>query len=195
LKQLTRETYLGVIEDSGIGNGDDIGSAWFGNCLMHTWGQGGIRGQTCFIELVDEGLFPARVPMTNVEGACATASMALQGAIKDIKSGEVDVSLAVGVEKIYRPGADKDPAIRQVMFDSYYSGVDNFDLDRLFDEYERAAQFAGCEFEKGEGHTIFMETYGIQAALHMKLHGTTQRQIAAGAAKSHNYAVNNPKAH
>jgi acetyl-CoA acetyltransferase len=194
LKQLTRETYLGVIEDAGIGNGDDIGSAWFGNCLMHTWGQGGIRGQACFIELVDEGLFPARVPMTNVEGACATASMALQGAIKDIRSGEVNVSLAVGVEKIYRPGADKDPAIRQVMFDSYYSGVDNFDLDRLFAEYEGAAQFAGCQFEKGEGHTIFMETYGIQAALHMKLHGTTQRQIAAGAAKSHNYAVNNPKA-
>jgi acetyl-CoA acetyltransferase len=80
------------------------------------------------------------------------------------------------------------------MFDSYYSGVDNFDLDRLFDEYERAARFAGCNFDKGEGHTIFMETYGIQAALHMKLHGTTQRQIAHAAAKNHTYAVDNPKA-
>ena len=194
LKALARETYTGVLADVGMPNGDDIESAWFGNCLMHTWGQGGVRGQTCFIELVDEGLFPERVPMTNVEGACATGSMALQGAIKDILSGEARVSLAVGVEKIYRPGADKDPAIRQVMFDSYYSGVDNFDLPRLFDEYERAAAFSGCTFDRGQGHTIFMETYGIQAALHMKLHGTTQRQIAAAAAKSHTYAVDNPKA-
>lgn len=194
LKSLARETYLGVLGDVGMADGSDIQSAWFGNCLMHTWGQGGIRGQACFIEMVDEGIFPARTPMTNVEGACATASMALQGAVKDVLSGETDVSLAIGVEKIYRPGADKDPAVRQVMFDSYYSGVDNFDLPRLFDEYERAASFAGCDFEKGEGHTIFMETYGIQAALHMKLHGTTQRQIAHAAAKNHTYAVDNPKA-
>ena len=194
LKSLARETYTGVLADVGMTDGADIGSAWFGNCLMHTWGQGGVRGQTCFIEMVDEGLFPERVPMTNVEGACATASMALQGAVKDVLSGETKVSLAIGVEKIYRPGADKDPAVRQVMFDSYYSGVDNFDLDRLFDEYDRAAQFAGCSFDKGEGHTIFMETYGIQAALHMKLFGTTQRQIAHAAAKNHTYAVDNPKA-
>ena len=194
LKTIARESYLGALGDAAFENGDDIQSAWFGNCLMHTWGQGGIRGQVCFMEMIDEGLFPQRVPITNVEGACATASMALQGAAKDIRSGEVQVSLAVGVEKIYRPGADTNPAERQIMFDSYYSGVDNFDLPRLFDEYERAAAFAQCSFDKGEGHTIFMETYGIQAAVHMKQFGTTQRQIAIAAAKNHNYAVHNPKA-
>jgi acetyl-CoA acetyltransferase len=100
LKSLARETYLGVLSDVGMTDGSEIGTAWFGNCLMHTWGQGGVRGQTCFVEMVDEGLFPERVPFTNVEGACATASMALHGAVKDILSGETHASLAIGVEKI-----------------------------------------------------------------------------------------------
>ena len=121
-KDLTRETYLGVLADAGLGDGNDIATAWFGNCLMHTWGQGGIRGQVSTIELVDEGLFPKRVPIINVEGACATASMALHGAVKDIRSGDAEVSLAMGVEKTYRAGADQDPAVREQMFDAYRAG-------------------------------------------------------------------------
>ena len=193
-KDLTRETYLGVLADAGLGDGDDIATAWFGNCLMHTWGQGGIRGQVSTIELVDEGLFPRRVPIINVEGACATASMALHGAVKDIRSGDAEVSLAMGVEKTYRPGAEHDPAVREEMFDAYRSGIDNFDEARLVAEYEKLAAYAGCSFERGPGRTMFMDTYAIQAAVHMARHGTTQAQIAAGAAKNHTYGAANPLA-
>ena len=183
-----------MLADARLGDGNDIATAWFGNCLMHTWGQGGIRGQVSTIELVDEGLFPKRVPIINVEGACATASMALHGAVKDIRSGDAEVSLAMGVEKTYRAGADQDPAVREQMFDAYRAGIDNFDEARLVAEYEKLAAFAGCSFERGPGRTMFMDTYAIQAAVHMARHGTTQAQIAAGAAKNHTYGAANPLA-
>lgn len=193
-KDLTREAYEAVLTDARLGDGNDLESAWFGNCLMDTWGQGSIRGQVCTVEIVDEGRFPALVPITNVEGACATASMALFGAVKDVRAGDVDVALALGVEKVYRPGADTDPAVRQQMFDSFGAGVDNFDLPRLVHEYEKAAAFAGCRFEQGPGHTMFMDTYAVQATVHMARWGTTREQIAAGAAKNHNYGALNPNA-
>ncbi|MEM8902070.1 MAG: thiolase family protein [Actinomycetota bacterium] len=195
-KALTRQTYLGVLADAGLAGsgGAPIESAWFGNCLMDTWGQGSIRGQVCTVELVDEGLFPRHVPVINVEGACATASMALHAASKEIRSGDADVVLALGVEKVHRPEAATDPAVRQAMFDSFDAGMDNFDRSRLLDEYAEAAAVAGRSFEHGPGRTLFMDTYAMQAALHMHRFGTTQAQIAASAAKNHTYGSLNPNA-
>jgi len=42
--------------------------------------------------------------MINVEGGCATATMAFNGAFKDIASGNAELSLAIGVEKTFRAG-------------------------------------------------------------------------------------------
>ena len=102
-KDLTREAYLAVLADAGFSDGAQIGNAWFGDCGMAQWGQGNIRGQVCFTPQVREGLFPERLGMTNVEGGCATASMALHGAWKDVLSGTADLSLAIGVEKTFVP--------------------------------------------------------------------------------------------
>lgn len=186
-KDLTRETYLGVLADAGMENGDDIEFGWFGNCGMWLQGQGSIRGQVCFTPLVREGLFPERVPMVNVEGACATASMALHGAWKDILSGQTDVSLAVGVEKVHNP----DP---EVVSKSFYAGIDVFDTDEWESYYRQAGEQSGKPFEPGADRTIFMDTYAMQACYHMRRHGTTQRQIAVGAAKNHCNAAHNPNA-
>ncbi len=79
-KDLTREAYLGALGDADMADGGDIEFAWFGNCGMWLQGQGSIRGQVCFTPLVRDRLFPERVPIVNVEGACATAAMALHGA-------------------------------------------------------------------------------------------------------------------
>ena len=194
-KDLTRETYLGVLADAGLGDGDAIEFAYFGNCLAGAgFGQDCIRGQAWSLELVDEGLFPARVPVINVEGACATASMALHAAFKDVKSGESDVVLALGAEKTYLPGADDDPATKAKMFDLFAKGVDQETLPRLEAHYREVGDHAGIPFEVGPGRTMFMDTYAMQAALHMKRWGTTQRQIAASAAKNHGYGALNPLA-
>ncbi len=119
-RDLTRDAYLGVLADAGLPDGDDIQFAWFGNCGMAGWGQPTIRGQVCFSPLVEERLFPERVPIINVEGACASASMALHGAWKDILSGQSEVSLALGVEKLFQPQADP-----KALLDGFRGGMDN----------------------------------------------------------------------
>jgi acetyl-CoA acetyltransferase len=193
-KDLTRETYLGVLADVGWERGDDIDFVYFGNCAMHGVKQGTIRGQVCTIELVDEGLLPRRIPTINVEGGCATGSMALHSAYKDVGSGESEVALAMGVEKLFIPRAATDPGMKKKMMKGFMNGVDNFDLPRLFAEYARAAEYAGVPFRNGEDRSFFMDTYAIQAALHMKTYGTTQRQLAAAAAQGHGYGARNPLA-
>ncbi len=187
-KDLTSEAYLGALADAGLASGSDIGMAWFGNCGMWTDGQGSIRGQVCLTPMVREGLFPERVPVINVEGGCATASIALHGAWKDVLSGQTDLSIAIGVEKTFSPGA---PERTTQLFDG---GIDQYDRDEWLDYYKAAGIAAGKPFEPGPGRTIFMDTYAMQAAWHMRTHGTTERQIAIACAKNHAASVHNPKA-
>lgn len=188
MKDLTRDTYLGVLEDAGMSDGRDIHFAWFGNCAMGTlWGQDLIRGHTCMMPLVEEGLFPERVPIINVEGACATASMAFHAAWKDILSGQSEVSLAMGVDKFY------SPEMEQVVL-AYEHGIDRAEKGRLESEYKEIAAQCGREFEFRPGHTLFMDTYAMQACWHMWKWGTTREQIAIGASKNHRYGSMNPKA-
>lgn len=189
---LVRMAYVDVLEDCGItaspGGGALIEQAWFGNCGMGAWGQGGIRGQVCFTPLVEGGLFPERVPMINVEGGCATASFAFHGAWKDIISGETQVSLAIGVEKLFSPD---DPSRIPAIFGA---AIDQLHPERWLEYYRRAGQESGKPFETGPERTVFMDTYAMQAAWHMKRYGTTQRQIAIGASKNHYHGSLNPKA-
>lgn len=188
-KDLTRDAYLGVLADALMTDGNEIQFAWFGNCGMAGWGQSSIRGQVCFSPLVKEKLFPERVPMINVEGACATASMALHGAWKDILSGQSEVSLAMGVEKTFNPNLDPQEIIK-----GFGRGMDNFDPQECIQVYHKAAEKIGKKFEPGEGRTLFMDTYAMQASYHMWKYGSTQRQIAVGASKNHWFGANNPKA-
>jgi acetyl-CoA acetyltransferase len=188
-RDLTREAYCGALTDAGLETGADIEFSWFGNCGMGTFGQRNIRGQVCFTPLVQAGLFPERVPMINVEGGCATATMALNGAFKDIASGTAEVSLAIGVEKTFYPD---DPARTQEIFDG---GIDQLNPEEWHEYYAHAGAASGKPFDpKDGGGTVFMDTYAMQAAWHMKHHGTTQRQIAAGASKNHWHGSMNPNA-
>lgn len=188
-KALTDEVYRAVLADAGWADGGPIEQAWFGNCGMGTFGQRNIRGQVCFTPLVRQGLFPERVPMINVEGGCATASMAFHGAWKDVLSGQAQVSLAIGVEKTFVPG---QPQRTQEIFEG---GIDQLDPGEWHAYYRHAGEQCGKPFEPHEGGgTVFMDTYAMQACHHMRRHGTTQRQIAAGAAKNHAMGALNPLA-
>ena len=188
-RDLTRQAYLAVLADAGLENGNDIAMTWFGNCGMGTFGQRNVRGQVCFTPLVQEGLFPERVPTMNVEGGCATASQAFHGAWKDIISGDAELSLAIGVEKTFVKG---DPDRTQEIF---AGGIDQINPEEWHRYYAAAGEAAGKPFAPGaNGGTIFMDTYAMQAAYHMKRWGTTQRQIAAGASKNHYHGSLNPLA-
>ncbi len=188
VKDLTREAYDEVLADAGLDDGGRLESSWFGNCGMWTEEQGSIRGQVCLTPQIRDGSFPERIPLTNVEGGCATASLALNGAWKDVLCGQSDFSIAFGVEKTFYPD---DP---QKSARLYFGGIDQYDPEQWEDYYRAAGEVAGKPFEPGPDRTIFMDTYAMQACYHMKAHGTTQRQIAAGAAKNHNNGALNPKA-
>ncbi|MEP2983682.1 MAG: thiolase family protein [Sulfitobacter sp.] len=188
-KDLTREAYLDVLADAGWDNGDAIEQAWFGNCGMGTFGQRNIRGQVCFTPLVQEKLFPERVPMINVEGGCATASMAFHGAWKDVASGDMEASLAIGVEKTFVQNA---PARTLEIFEG---GIDQMNPEEWHAYYKERGIEAGKPFDPNPaGGTVFMDTYAMQAAWHMKTYGTTQEQIAMAASKNHWHGSMNPKA-
>jgi len=188
-KDLTREAYLDVLVDAGWENGDAIEQAWFGNCGMGTFGQRNIRGQVCFTPLVQEKLFPERVPMINVEGGCATASMAFHGAWKDVASGDMEASLAIGVEKTFVQNA---PARTLEIFEG---GIDQMNPEEWHAYYKERGIEAGKPFDpNAAGGTVFMDTYAMQAAWHMKTYGTTQEQIAMAASKNHWHGSMNPKA-
>lgn len=188
-KDLTREAYLGVLEDAAMEDGSVLEQAWFGNCGMGTFGQRNIRGQVCFTPLVHDGLFPERVPIINVEGGCATASMAFHGAWKDVASGDMEASLAIGVEKTF---VAEDPARTMEIFEG---GIDQIDPQEWHAYYRKRGEEAGKGFDPdASGGTVFMDTYAMQAAWHMKHRGTTRKQIAIASSKNHWHGSMNPKA-
>ncbi|MCA3716822.1 MAG: thiolase family protein [Brevundimonas sp.] len=187
-KALTAEAYEGVLADAGLPDGAEIASTWFGNCGLQAVGQGSVRGQICLSPLVASGRFPVSVPVINVENACATGSTAFHGALTDIISGRAHVSLALGVEKLFNP----NPSPQSLA--GFMAGADMLDPERWQGYYREVGEALGHPFVLGSDRSPFMDTYAMQALWHMGAHGTTERQIAAVAAKSHNNGALNPKA-
>lgn len=187
-KQLTREAYLGAAQDAGLMDPMAIEAAWFGNGMMHYWGQPLARGNVTFIPLVREGLFRDRAPVVNVEGACATGSLALSGAYKEIRAGDADLTVAVGVEKLY------DPSNPTAILPEFGKGADQFDPQEWMDHYTEIGMQLEQPFNPASDRSVAMDTYSMQARLHMKLYGTTREQIAAASAKSHTNGSLNPLA-
>jgi acetyl-CoA acyltransferase len=192
IKDLTGETLRLVLDDCGL-TMDSIEAAWFSNT---GWGmyefQHSIRGQ---VALSANGL--EKIPITNVENACASASTALHSAWTAIKAGLYDCVLAIGAEKLY----DED---RAKVMKGFIAGTDVEITTKLIEKFkeeerkrkEREAEEKGEEAlkEKKGGHSAFMDLYAMGARVHMQRYGTTQRQLAVIAAKAHNNSVLNPLA-
>ncbi|MFQ6112190.1 MAG: thiolase family protein [Nitrospinota bacterium] len=96
LKELTRVAVWRAIHDAGI-HAKLIEAAYFANVRAGLiTGQEGIRGQ---VFLRDSGF--QGIPIVNVEGACASGTIALREAVLAIAAGLYDVVLAVGAEKLH----------------------------------------------------------------------------------------------
>ena len=125
IKQMTALTVEGVFQDAGIPK-DRIEAAWFSNS---GWGrrngQDAIRGEIALRPLGIE-----RIPITNVENACAGGSTALNSAYMAVAGGFFDVALAVGVEKIYH-----EDKLR--MFAGYLAGMDVENINRTLDFFKQ----------------------------------------------------------
>ena len=96
-----------------MGDGAAIDFAWFGNCTMHMDRQANSRGQVCMAPLVGEGLFPERVPLVNVENACATTASALATATFAVRGGGLRSRPGDGSGEAHRAG-DRPGPIRGI---------------------------------------------------------------------------------
>ncbi|MBI2649365.1 MAG: thiolase domain-containing protein, partial [Thaumarchaeota archaeon] len=104
-----------------------------------------------------------------VEAACASGSAAVRSAYLSVASGEADITLAIGVEKM--------------------TEVDTLTSVELMG---RAGSYL-WEFEN-YGMT-FPAYYALYAVSHMNKFGTTEEDLARVAVKAHHYASLNPLAH
>lgn len=182
IKGLTREAVSGALSDAGAQIGD-LQAAWFANAAQSILeGQGSITGE---IALRDMGI--QEIPVTNVENACASASTALDQAATWLEAGRGGVALAVGAEKMFH----KDKAKMMSVFDG------GWDVHNVEAATTRLLALGdGVDDPDGEKDTgprsVFMDIYGALAKFHMKSFGTTQRQLAAVAAKNHVHSQYNP---
>jgi acetyl-CoA acetyltransferase len=201
VKQLTGEALKLVLEDCGLEK-KDIEAAWFSNT---GWGMSGfqhsIRAQ---VALSANGL--DKVPMINVENACASGSTALHSGWMAVKAEIYDCVLAIGAEKMYFEIKDKKEKAES--FKGFIAGTDVEETMKFIEAWKasekkrkeeeaRKAKEKGIEVKKEDpkkGHSIFMDFYAHGARRHMEKYGTTQRQLAAIAAKAHNNSTLNPLA-
>lgn len=186
-KDLVREACLGALKDANL-DGRGIGHVSFSNMMLDFWGQPNVKGQVCLLPLMEEGLLPAGVATTNVEAACASGSLAFNDAWKDILAGQSELSLAIGVEKMY------DPARKAEFFVRLEKGTDFLDPQDWIELYKTMASECGTKFEPSPDRSIAMDIYALWARTHMARYGTTARQIACAAAKNHTNSVDNPRA-
>jgi len=184
VKQLTAEAVRAAVADAGTSI-ESIEAAWFCNTRQGVLeGQHGIRGQCSLRPLGIQG-----VPIVNTDNACASSSTGVLQAYAALAAGLYDVALVVGTEKMNFPEKRKE------MFEAFKG---SWDRD-LADEHIKQLLAMGdglalppeALVDTGE-RSVFMDIYAAQARYHMKTFGTTQRQIAAVAAKNHWHSQFNP---
>jgi acetyl-CoA acetyltransferase len=186
-KELVREAILSTLGDAQCSDGQKIDSLWFGTAAMAVFGQSTVGGQVCMAPLVEDGILGKHVPVMNVEGGCATGSVAVHGAWKDILTGQHDFSLAVGVDKTFIP---QHPEKMLTLFDG---AIDQLDANATTHWYEKQAARCGLNWSPHDKRSLLMDICVMQAEFHMRQFGVSAKDIAAGAAKNYAHGVLNPK--
>ncbi len=96
MKDLGREATWKALEDSGVAI-KDIDVAYVANAVGQQLTE--LKGTIGQHVLTSAGMFGT--PIINVENACSGGSTALRGAYMEVASGNADVALALGVEKLF----------------------------------------------------------------------------------------------
>jgi acetyl-CoA acetyltransferase len=175
LKALGAEAVQKAVADAGIELGQ-LQAAWVGNAAAGlVTGQESIRGQ---VVLRSIGL--GKLPVINVENACASASTALHQAAAMVTAGLYDCVLALGVEKLYHEDKKKS-------FGAFTGAVDVEAMQEIMQRLREAAKSGGAKAAgsgAGEKRSMFMDIYAAAARAHMQRYGTTVEQFAAVSAKN-----------
>jgi acetyl-CoA acetyltransferase len=175
VRTLTEAAVGGALADAGIAPGE-VGTTFFGNAISGIiTGQEMVRGQSA---LRNTGVLGGAV--VNVENACSSSSSAFNLAWLAVASGQVDVALAVGAEKMTEPTGLKAMAALE-------SAVDLEEVDvlkaRLGDQ------------DEGEGNrSFFMDLYAGTARAYLERTGSTAADYARVSVKNHLHSSLNPHA-
>jgi acetyl-CoA acetyltransferase len=185
LKALGAEAVRAAVTDAGLELAD-LEAAFVGNAAAGLiTGQESIRG-----EVVLRSMGVGRLPVVNVENACASASTALHQAAAMVTAGLYDVVLALGVEKLYSEDKAKT-------FAAFTGAVDVEVLEELMSALRANAERTGAttgSSGSGKQRSMFMDVYAAVARAHMERYGTTVAQFAAVAAKNSRHGHLNPRA-
>ncbi len=158
-RQIWTEAALEAIDDAGV---DHVDALYVG-CMS-----GGLfMGQEHLGALLADQLGLGPIPGTRVESACASGGLSFRQAYLAVASGEHDLVLATGVEKM----TDVD------------GGAATYALSTAADQ----------EYECYHGIT-FPGLYAMMARVHMHRYGTTRKQLAEVAVKNHRNGALNPLA-
>jgi len=185
LKHLAGESIREALADAGIA-ASEIQAAYMGNAAAGViQGQEMIRGQAVLREL---GI--GKIPVVNVENACATSSTAFNQACAMVTFGAYDVVLVCGYEKLFH--ADKMKS-----FLAFDGAVDTENPDGMKGALKLLAAEAGEVVDvqaDDKSRSVFMDIYAYMSKAHMKKYGTTREQIAAVTAKNSRHGALNPRA-
>ncbi len=184
VRSLAEEAVAEALKDSGLET-KDVQTAYFANAVSGLiTGQEMIRGQ---VALRNTGILG--IPIFNVENACASAASAFHLAWMAVASGQYDVALAIGSEKLFHEDKSRS-------FKAIGTAVDLERLQELkkrMEESRGAAEKAGDE-KAGQNRSFFMDIYASMTREYMKASGATAEHFADVAVKNHDHGSLNPKA-
>ena len=184
VRSLAEEAVTAALKDAGI-EAKDVQTAYFANAVSGLiTGQEMIRGQAA---LRHTGLLG--IPIFNVENACASAASAFHLAWMAVASGQYDIALAIGAEKLFHE--DKTRAFKAIGTAVDLEGL--ADLKKKMAETAKSGDAAADE-KAGQNRSFFMDIYASMTREYMKASGATAEDFADVAVKNHDHGALNPKA-
>ena len=175
LRSLAAEAVSAALADAAIGP-DSVGMVFFANAVGGLIsGQEMIRGQ---VALQDTGL--SGLPLINVENACASGASAVHLAWMTVASGQADVAVAIGAEKLAHP-------MKERTFAAIGTAVD------VDDPPAAAAASLGGDAQPAK-RSPFMDIYAATAEEYAERTDCRLEDFAQVAVKNHGHGVLNPRA-
>ncbi|WP_175779506.1 thiolase family protein [Burkholderia anthina] len=185
LKSLAAEAIQAALDDAGI-PATALEAAYMGNAAAGVMtGQVLVPGQVAL-----RGMGIGRIPVVNIENACATSASAFQQAFSMIQLGAYDVVLVAGFEKLY--SEDKHRT-----FSVFQGAVDVESMDQVLASIAKNIADTGSSADlegAGKSRSLFMDIYASMARDYAKQTGATARHFAMVSAKNSRHGSLNPKA-
>ncbi|MBI5843897.1 MAG: thiolase family protein [Deltaproteobacteria bacterium] len=175
IKDLAAATITGCLKDAGLEK-RDIEAMWFANSGWGDSGQSCIRGQVATRHMGIE-----KIPITNVENACAGGSTAFHSACMGVAGGFYDITMAVGAEKLYNRN-------RTAVMAGFLGGIDiencaeivkNLSGFKMTDEDKKAMQDFLAKYSKPSENGTKKKPKHIQDRIRDRIKDTRDQLVVA----------------